>query len=74
MPFCIYTYMQHAPKATSYAHRIVGGILSDLTDRKGLRQEFEQFDSDIHYEIIKEWERITAEVLDTIPQDNKGEM
>ena len=30
-------------------------IIADLTDRRGLRQEWEGIDADIHDEIIEKW-------------------
>ena len=37
---------------------IVRDILDDLTDRRGLRQEWEQIDDDIQGEIIEVWNKI----------------
>lgn len=37
------------------AERIVLFILRDLTDRKGIRQDWEGIDKDIREEIIDEW-------------------
>jgi hypothetical protein len=39
-------------------------IITDLTDRRGLRQEWENIDSDIQDEIIEKWSKI-------IDNDNK---
>jgi hypothetical protein len=33
-------------------------IITDLTDRRGLRQEWEQIDGDIQDEIIEKWKSI----------------
>jgi hypothetical protein len=33
-------------------------IITDLTDRRGLRQEWEEIDSDIQDEIIEKWKNI----------------
>lgn len=33
-------------------------LLSDLTDRRGLRQEFEGIDSDVQEEILEAWLQI----------------
>jgi len=37
---------------------IVDAIVDDLTDRRGLRQEWEQIDDGIQYEIKKKWRGI----------------
>ncbi len=33
-------------------------IITDLTDRRGLRQEWEEIDGDIQDEIIEKWSKI----------------
>lgn len=43
--------------------RIVKRILADVTDRRGWRQEWDQFDEDIKAQIIKTWRRIVREEL-----------
>jgi hypothetical protein len=40
------------------AKQIVEDILADLTNRRGLRQEWEQIDDDIQEEIINKWRTI----------------
>lgn len=53
-----------APKIneTSYpencAAKIVHEIVADLSDRRGLRQEWEQIDSTIRREIVEVWTKI----------------
>lgn len=37
---------------------IVSDIIKDFTDRRGLRQEWEQIDEDIQNEIKQEWCKI----------------
>lgn len=37
------------------AERAVDAIIDDLSDRRGLRQEWEQIDRDIRKEIRAEW-------------------
>jgi hypothetical protein len=37
------------------ARKIVKKIIADLTDRRGLRQEWEGIDDDIQKEIIEKW-------------------
>ena len=39
----------------SIGNAAVDGIIRDLTDRRGLRQEFEMIDSDIQEEIKTTW-------------------
>ena len=45
------------------AKQIVKDILADLTNRRGLRQEWEQIDDDIQKEIIKEWQTIVNSAI-----------
>ncbi len=40
------------------AESIVNDIIKDLTDRRGLRQEWECIDQDIQQEIRDEWKKI----------------
>lgn len=40
------------------AKKIVKEIIRDLTDRRGLRQEWEEIDADIQKEIITKWTKI----------------
>jgi len=42
---------------------IVDRIILDLTDRRGLRQIWEQLDDEIQEEIRAEWERIAKDAL-----------
>ena len=43
------------------ARAAVDGILNDLSDRRGLRQEWERIDDDIQDEIKQEWALIIYE-------------
>ena len=43
------------------AQRIVERIIDDLTDRKGLRHEWDNIDELTQYEIAQEWQRIVDE-------------
>ncbi len=45
------------------AEKIVKEILADLTDRRGLRQEWENIDDDIQEEIKSEWIKIVRSNL-----------
>ena len=45
------------------AKRIVFNLISDLTDRRGLRQEWDQIDEDIQEEIIQTWIDIVEKEL-----------
>ena len=40
------------------AEKIVDNIINDLTERKGLKQEWEQIDDDILEEIKETWTQI----------------
>lgn len=44
--------------AVSRAEHIVNLLVKDFTDRRGLRQEWEQIDEEIQQEIRKTWEKI----------------
>ena len=43
------------------AARIVDAIISDLTDRKGLRHEWDNIDEDIQDEIRSTWIKIVKQ-------------
>ena len=43
------------------AEKIVGLIISDLTNRSGLEDEWEMIDDDIQQEIIETWVNIILE-------------
>jgi hypothetical protein len=45
------------------AREIVLRIITDLTDRRGLRQQWEEIDDEIRDEIVAQWEQLTREVL-----------
>ena len=50
------------------ADKIVLAILADVTDRRGWRQEWDQFDEDARNEIIAEWRsRVLAILRDDYP-------
>ena len=46
------------------ARKIVDDIITDVTDRKGLRQEWEEIDEDIQEEIIDSWSGIAEKGID----------
>lgn len=50
-----YDYVLHKKPKTTKAEEIVFDIMRDFTDRRGLRQEWEQIDDDIKEEIIEKW-------------------
>lgn len=50
-------------KTKDIAKIIVNSIIADLTDRRGLRQEWEYIDSEIQNEIEKTWIEIVQKVL-----------
>lgn len=41
----------------------VDSIIADLTDRRGLRQEWEQIDDNIKNDIIEVWESIMRDIF-----------
>lgn len=45
------------------SRRIVKAIERDFTDRRGLRQEWEQIDDDVKKDIRKTWRTIVALIL-----------
>ncbi len=49
--------------APTLAQRIVAAIESDLSDRRGIRQEWEQIDPDVQDEIRDEWAKIIEKLL-----------
>ena len=46
-------------RAAVVAELIVEDFRRDFTDRRGLRQEWEQIDEDVQAEIIAAWEKLT---------------
>lgn len=48
---------------TAAARNIVDKIIEDLSDRRGLRQEWNSIDEDIKEEIIQVWTNIIIENL-----------
>ena len=45
------------------AKKVVAEILTDLKDRRGLRQAWESIDADIQEEIVTQWESLVRGVL-----------
>ena len=45
------------------SEKIVRAIIYDLTDRRGLRQEWDTIDADIEKGIIKKWVEIAEAVM-----------
>lgn len=45
------------------AKRAVKALIADLSDRRGLRQEWEQIDDDIRKEIRATWEGIFEQAM-----------
>lgn len=50
-------------KVDNAATLAVSGIIEDLTDRRGLRQEWEQIDDDTQEEIKGRWRGIVADAI-----------
>lgn len=51
--------------ASELAKKIVADILSDMTDRRGFRQEWDGVDEDIQTEIREVWEAIVDKAITT---------
>lgn len=47
------------------AERIVKAIEDDFTDRRGLRQEWDQIDTEIQDEIREKWKALVRKELET---------
>lgn len=47
-------------------------FVQDFTDRRGLRQEWEQIDEDIQEEILEKWLMLIHTVIDDIPSVNEA--
>lgn len=47
-------------------------ILEDLTDRRGLRQAWEEIDDDIRDEILTRWVSIISEGISGDPSSNEA--
>lgn len=57
----------NAQEIKAAAELIVEGIRRDFTDRRGLRQEWEQIDDDIQKEILAKWKSIAeAKIRDVL--------
>lgn len=49
-------------KPPSFAEKVVDKIIADLTDRRGLRQEWENCDDEVRDEIRATWIKLINEV------------
>ena len=56
--------MSKKTKATKLAALIVGDIIDDLSDRRGLSQEWGQIDDEIRRDIVKEWMELARKRID----------
>lgn len=43
-------------RAAVVAEKMVAGIIRDLTDRRGLKSEWNQIDDDVKEEIVRKWQ------------------
>lgn len=50
-----YAYILDKVEPSTKAKKAVFNIIEDLTDRRGIKHEFNQIDSDIQDEIIETW-------------------
>lgn len=53
-----YDHVLERSMAQTQAKKILFEIVADFTDRRGLRQEWEQIDDDIQEEILETWLQI----------------
>lgn len=51
--------------AADWAHEAARGILADLTDRRGIRQELDQWDTGLRLELVAEFAQIIRETSGT---------
>jgi hypothetical protein len=58
-----YYFILNPDNTSPVEERIVFSIIRDFTDRKGLRQEWENIDDDIQGKIIETWLEITKKQL-----------
>ena len=56
------TYLNERKEGLSSA--VVQTILDDLTDRRGLRHEWDNIDDDIQKEIIDKWTALVKELVE----------
>lgn len=49
---------------TDAADRIVARLLADATDRRGWRQEWDQFDEEVQRAIVAKWRTVAREEID----------
>lgn len=49
--------------SATVSEQIAYSILRDVTDRRGWRQEFDQFDYDIREEILQTWKKKIEAIL-----------
>lgn len=57
------TFHDDLLKSLSTQEKIIFDIIHDFTDRRGLRQGWEQIDDDIQEEIIEKWIEIVTQHL-----------
>lgn len=53
--------MLHGTRVAGFAVTVVKRIVDDLTDRRGLRQAWEEVDEDIQQEVVDKWRAIAIE-------------
>jgi hypothetical protein len=59
----VYELIAEMRESSDPVDRIVVAIWSDVTDRRGWRQEHDQFDPDIQIEIVEDWRAKVREIL-----------
>jgi hypothetical protein len=58
-----YALIEQMRASVDPVDRIVVAIWSDVTDRRGWRQEYDNFDADIQVEVIETWADMVREIL-----------
>jgi hypothetical protein len=51
------------PDLRDVASKVVAEIVKDLTDRRGLRQQWEKIDEDVQNEIVSRWKHLVFSTL-----------
>lgn len=60
----VYEMIAEMRRSDDPVDKIVVAIWSDVTDRRGWRQEHDQFEPDIQVEIVETWRALVRKALD----------
>lgn len=66
----VFSLIHPMEKSSDPVDRIVVAIWRDVTDRRGWRQEHDQFSNEIQIEIVETWRNIVRNILKI---ENRGE-